>query len=166
MAEDVAHRVELQNKLAGDCEDMCKEVKRYPDCSCPNFVKPDETPGVMTWPELLEHMDNLEDWGSEELKGWSKQASALQMNAGHQQQSCATEDEHQRAQLQAKLAGYCEEMCKEVLAYPACDQCTGFVEPDATPGVMTWEELLEHMDNLDDWGHDELKGWKKQAAGF
>merc|ERR1719378_1528543 len=43
------------------CEDMCKEVGSYPECpGCPNFVPPDPTPGVMTWDELLTHMDNLD----------------------------------------------------------------------------------------------------------
>merc|ERR1719159_154295 len=60
----------------------------------------------------------------------------------------------------------CVEMCKEVGAYPNCAQCSGFVPPDPTPGVMTWEELLEHMDNLVDWGHDQLKSWRKQASAL
>merc|ERR1719163_31731 len=55
-------------------------------------------------------------------------------------------------------------MCKEVGAYPQCAQCPGFVAPDSTPGVMTWEELLEHMDNLVEWGQEMIKGWKKQAS--
>merc|ERR1719486_1119251 len=58
----------------------------------------------------------------------------------------------------------CEDMCKEVGAYPDCAGCAGFIPPDPTPGVMTWEELLEHMDNLVDWGSDELKSWRKQAS--
>merc|ERR1719231_597188 len=53
MQEDVAHRTEVQNKLAGVCVDMCKEVGAFPKCTCPDFVAPDSTPGVMTWPELL-----------------------------------------------------------------------------------------------------------------
>merc|ERR1719393_55181 len=78
-SEDLQHRVALQNKLASVCEDMCKEVGAYPKCSgCPDFVPPDATPGVMTREELLEHMDNLSDWGHEQLKAWAKQASALQ----------------------------------------------------------------------------------------
>merc|ERR1719159_2325821 len=48
---------------------MCKEVG-----ACPNFVPPDPTPGVMTWDELLTHMDNLADWGQDQLKAWGKQA--------------------------------------------------------------------------------------------
>merc|ERR1719353_2333674 len=74
-AEDLKHRAQVQNKLAGDCEDMCKEVGSYPKCAaCPSFVPPDPTPGVMTWDELLTHMDNLADWGQDELKAWGKQA--------------------------------------------------------------------------------------------
>merc|ERR1719265_2976342 len=57
-------------------------------------------------------------------------------------------------------------MCKEVGAYPKCAACPSFVPPDPTPGVMTWEELLTHMDNLADWGKDELKAWGKQAGSF
>merc|ERR1719491_2627964 len=60
-ADDLKHRAQLQNKLAGVCVDMCKEVGAFPKCTCPDFVAPDSTPGVMTWPELLEHMDNLSE---------------------------------------------------------------------------------------------------------
>ena len=56
-----------------------------------------------------------------------------------------------------------EDMCKEVGAYPKCAACPSFVPPDPTPGVMTWDELLTHMDNLADWGQDQLKAWGKQA---
>merc|ERR1719389_564273 len=77
VTEDLQHRVQLQNKLAGVCEDMCKEIGAYPKCTCPGFVPPDSTPGVMTWPELLEHMDNLSDWGHGELKAWTAAAKAL-----------------------------------------------------------------------------------------
>merc|ERR1719163_2512696 len=71
MREDLQHRMQLQNKLAGFCVDMCKEVGSFPKCQCPDFVAPDSTPGVMTWPELLEHMDNLSEWGAGQLKGWT-----------------------------------------------------------------------------------------------
>merc|ERR1719163_2200719 len=121
----------------------------------------------MTWEELLEHMDNLSYWGHDMIKGWKKQASALQKTVafhGQDSKACATEDLQHRAQLQNKLAGVCEDMCKEVGAYPKCSGCPNFVAPDSTPGVMTWDELLEHMDNLVDWGRDQLKGWRKQAS--
>merc|ERR1719352_1339558 len=81
---------------------MCKEVGAYPQCAqCPGFVAPDSTPGVMTWDELLEHMDNLVEWGQESIKGWKKTASMLQkskitsQNVGsvvHQERACAAED--------------------------------------------------------------------------
>ena len=47
----------------------------------------------------------------------------------------------------------CKDMCKEVGAYPKCTQWPAFAPPDATLGVMTWEGLLTHMDNLSNWGH-------------
>merc|ERR1719453_2359960 len=132
-AEDLQHRAQVQNKLAGACEDMCKEVGAYPKCSnCPDFVQPDSTPGVMTWDELLEHMDNLSYWGHDMIKGWKKQASALQKavtfdaknsKIAQDSNACATEDLQHRAQLQNMLAGACEDMCKEVGAYPKCSNC-------------------------------------------
>jgi len=174
MAEDLKHRAQLQNKLAGVCEAMCKEIGAYPKCTCPDFVAPDSTPGVMTWPELLEHMDNLSEWGHGELKAWTKRASELQKSAEvsfgslneqgkDTEEACLAEDLKHRVQVQNKLAGDCENMCKEVGAYPKCT-CPDFVAPDSTPGVMTWPELLEHMDNLSEWGHGELKAWTKRAS--
>merc|ERR1719262_1012854 len=115
----------------------------------------------MTWPELLEHMDNLSEWGHGEIKGWKQQASQLQI--AQNEKSCVAEDIKYRTQVQNKLAGVCVDMCKEVGAFPKCT-CPDFVAPDSTPGVMTWPELLEHMDNLSEWGHSELKGWRQQAS--
>jgi len=164
VAEDSKMRSAFQNKLAGICEDMCKEVGAYPQCAqCPGFVAPDSTPGVMTWDELLEHMDNLVEWGQGEIKGWHSQAAKLIQT---QTESCVVSDLKHRLAVQNKMAGICEDMCKEVGAYPQCAQCPGFVAPDSTPGVMTWDELLEHMDNLVEWGQGEIKGWKGQAAKF
>jgi len=145
---------------------MCKEVGAYPQCAqCPGFVAPDSTPGVMTWDELLEHMDNLVEWGQGEIKGWHSQAAKFLQTHG-KTEACTSEDLQHRVQLQNKLAGICEDMCKEVGAYPQCAQCPGFVAPDSTPGVMTWDELLEHMDNLVDWGQGMIKDWHSQAAKF
>merc|ERR1719433_2620666 len=105
------------------------------------------------------------------IKGWKKTASALQKAAvvsfvshSQGQTACAAEDLKHRAQVQNKLAGICEDMCKEVGAYPKCAQCPEFVAPDATPGVMTWEELLTHMDNLEEWGQAMIKGGEHTAA--
>jgi hypothetical protein len=159
--------VQFQNKLAAICEDMCKEVGAYPKCAqCPDFVAPDSTPGVMTWPELLGHMDNLVAWGQDMLKSWGKQAAVLAQKSTSTELSCVAADLNNRMQVQNKLAAICEDMCKEVGAYPKCAQCPDFVTPDSTPGVMTWPELLGHMDNLVAWGQDTLKSWHKQASAL
>merc|ERR1719157_176255 len=117
--EDMSHRAALQNKLAGVCVDMCKEVGAFPKCTCPDFVAPDSTPGVMTWPELLEHMDNLSEWGHGELKAWSATAGSssfvgLHAQGAQAQKACLAEDLAHRMQVQNKLAGVCVDMCKEV----------------------------------------------------
>merc|ERR1719469_347480 len=176
VASDQSRRMQVQNKLAGICEEMCKEINAYPKCAqCPDFVEPDSTPGVMTWKELLQHMDNLVAWGHDQLKSWRNQAVALQksqhivLSAFREvtnEKSCVSKDLKLRSFLQNKMASICEDMCKEINAYPQCSQCPDFVEPDSTPGVMTWSELLEHMDNLVAWGGDQLKSWRKQAVAL
>merc|ERR1712153_140883 len=90
VTDDLAHRAQVQNKLAGVCVDMCKEVGAFPKCTCPDFVAPDSTPGVMTWPELLEHMDNLSEWGHGELKSWAKTASFVQ--GKQSEKACLSDD--------------------------------------------------------------------------
>merc|ERR1719313_423998 len=126
VSEDLARRHKVQNKIAGVCVDMCKEVGAFPKCTCPDFVAPDATPGVMTWDELLEHMDNLSEWGHGELKNWGQQASQLQITGTQSEKACLDADQKQRAQLQNKLAGVCVDMCKEVGAFPKCT-CPNFV---------------------------------------
>jgi len=166
-AEDLKRRSWLQNKLAGDCETMCKEVGAYPKgCTCADFTY-DKTPGVMTWPELLAHMDNLVEWGGPRglLKAWQSQASSVLQKTGLDAKACAALDLQHRAQVQNKLATACEDMCKEIGAYPKCE-CPGFAPPDSTPGVMTWEELNEHMDNLVAWGLDMIKKAKARAGAL
>merc|ERR1719191_1589532 len=90
VAQDLKNRMKLQNKIAGVCVDMCKEVGALPKCTCPDFVAPDATPGVMTWPELLEHLDNLSEWGHGQIKGWKQQASQLQI--AQSDKNCIAED--------------------------------------------------------------------------
>merc|ERR1719265_1933003 len=169
LAEDLQHRAQLQDKLAGLCEDMCKEVGSYPSCpGCPNFVPPDPTPGVMTWDELLTHMDNLGEWGRGQIKEWWAEKNEAKLGSAEAQppskadaaflavhksalaavrkvatdgQACLSEDLKHRSTFQNKLAGLCEDMCKEVGSYPSCPGCPNFVAPDPTPGVMTWDEL-------------------------
>merc|ERR1719162_2510481 len=131
VAGDLKHRMQVQNKLAGVCVDMCKEVGAFPKCTCPDFVAPDSTPGVMTWPELLEHMDNLSEWGHGQIKAWTQQASSfvgLHAQGTQSEEACLAEDLSHRAQVQNKLAGVCVDMCKEVGAFPKCT-CPDFVAP-------------------------------------
>merc|ERR1719162_1808828 len=118
----------------------------------------------MTWEELLEHMDNLSAWDHDELKAWGTRAQAL-VQTNLEGMSCQKQSLVHRAAVQNRLAGICEDMCKEVGAYPKCT-CPGFAAPDSTPGVFTWDELLEHMDNLSAWGHDEIKAWGTRAQAF
>merc|ERR1719335_828222 len=108
LAADLKNRAQLQNKLAGVCVDMCKEVGAFPKCTCPDFAPPDSTPGVMTWPELLEHMDNLSEWGHGEMKAWKEQASAALV----QQDPCAGCDESLSEAYQ-KCAGAHGNPCAE-----------------------------------------------------
>merc|ERR1740123_2489860 len=154
----------LQNKLAGICIDMCKEVGAYPEhCTCPNYVDTtDKTPGVTTWDELLKHMDNLLNWGHETLKGWRKEIVAFQKSKTVIK---AVQDSRPRAAVQNKLAGVCVEMCKEVGAYPEGCTCPNYTDKtDKTPNVHTWQELLTYMDEVEAKGEEALKTWNKQAA--
>merc|ERR1719277_2635794 len=81
VAEDAAARAMVQNKLAGVCEDMCKDVGSYPKCECPGYVDTtDKTPGLLTWDELLTHMSDLVAWGRETGKA-NKAMSAMQHKA-------------------------------------------------------------------------------------
>merc|ERR1719395_53534 len=109
LSDDLQHRMQLQNKLAGFCEDMCKEVGAYPKCECPDFVAPDSTPGVMTWDELLEYMDKLVGWSGDTIKGWKSTAAEIQTGASSAdaEKSCEAEDRRVRAFLQNKLAKEC-----------------------------------------------------------
>ena len=80
-------------------------------------MAPDATPGVMTWDELLEHMDNLVEWGAGEIKGWKKNA-LVQVKSD--EASCVADDSKHRMLVQQKLKGVCEDMCKEVGVSLSC----------------------------------------------
>merc|ERR1719281_2331580 len=58
----------------------------------------------------------------------------------------------------------CVALCKAVGAYPSCSGCSNFVPPDPTPGVMTWPEMFTRMDDLVDWGRDQLKQMRKMQS--
>merc|ERR1719453_1450891 len=84
----------------------------------------------------------------------------------NENQKCA-EDEKRRVQLLQSLTVLaedvneaCVEMCKQLGAYPKCD-CPKFEPPDATPGVVTWDELYATFDQLKDSGREMLKKYNK-----
>merc|ERR1719160_2257285 len=70
----------------------------------------------------------------------SSVSAVLHVGQKSEEHACETADLKRRAQFQNKLAGLCEEMCKEIGQYPNCAQCAGFVPPDSTPGVKTWRK--------------------------
>jgi len=180
VAEDLAVRAALQNKLADVCVEMCKELGAYPEkCTCPDYVDTtDKTPGVVTWEELLKYMGDVDLWGQDTLKGWRSQISALQRRvaAGVRRHSqtqaqlevsgaCLAQDLQRRAAVQNKLADVCVEMCKEVGAYPEKCSCPDYTDTtDKTPGVVTWPELLTYMDDVEAQGAEALKAWRKTAG--
>merc|ERR1719254_81411 len=75
LSQDLKHRAMVQNKLADVCIDMCKEVGAYPEkCPCPKYVaSTDKTPNTVTWPELLDYMDQVEAQGAAAVKTWHAQ---------------------------------------------------------------------------------------------
>merc|ERR1719482_2107673 len=98
--------------------------------------------------------------------------------------ACAESEQH-RIKVSKHLASLvemvepspmCFEMCKEVGACPTpagenvncnCFACSGFdtaAYAAANDGVMTWPELLDHMDTLALKWRDAIKGWRKTAA--
>jgi septal ring factor EnvC (AmiA/AmiB activator) len=84
------------------------------------------------------------------------------------EQSCAASDTEHRRMIQSKFAflqGFCEDMCKAVGKHPDCSVCEGFVY-DATPGVMTWDELYAQFDKLKLVGRDQIKEWTGDAGKF
>jgi hypothetical protein len=169
LSEDVQHRMQLQNKLAGFCEDMCKEVGSFPKCQCPGFVAPDSTPGVMTWPELLEHMDNLGEWGNGQLKERTPRVCEglrpaayppmrLDMCFGHAYGHADQFLIYAHVTLSLSVyVSYVSYVSKEVGSFPKC-QCPSFAAPDSMPDVLTSSKLLEHMCNLAGRRNDRFDG--------
>jgi len=81
-----------------------------------------------------------------------------------QEAQCTAEsdEKHRLAMLQSLRTLYkqtndaCVEMCKKMGQYPKC-ACADFEPPDATPGVVTWDELYMMFDELKDSGREMLK---------
>merc|ERR1719235_2609487 len=88
----------------------------------------------------------------------------LHIQGKQSNQQCLADDMQQRTRMQNYLAGVCEDICKATGAYPKCSGCSNFVMPDSTPGVMTWPEMFTRMDDLVDWGRDQLKQMRKMQS--
>ena len=168
IAEDMAARAMMQNQLAGICESMCKDVGSYPKCECPGYTDTtDKTPGLLTWDELLTYMSDLVSWGKETHKA-NTAMSALQhkarvIKAVQVSKACMTEDLKERVAVQNKLHDMCVDMCKELGAFPKCS-CPGYTDTtDKTPGVMTWDELLTFMGDVENFSAESIKSWKAGA---
>merc|ERR1719219_2903396 len=148
----MAARAMMQNQLAGICESMCKDVGSYPKCECPGYTDTtDKTPGLLTWDELLKYMSDLVSWGKETHKA-NTAMSALQHKA------------RVSKAVQNKLHDMCVDMCKELGQFPEKCTCPGYTDTtDKTPGVMTWEELLSYMGDVEDFSAKNLKAWKAVA---
>lgn len=135
-ADDLKHRISLQNKLAGVCLEMSKEMKAYPHCAqCPESARTGSS-GVMTWDALLTHMDSVSAWGNDKLDAWKKPTHPAAMQTAvkksflapsleqvKDQKTCLTVDAQIRSQVKALLG-----------SSHARDQ--------------SWEELLTHVDQL------------------
>merc|ERR1719160_1881984 len=98
------------------------------------------------------------------LANLSAASAFLHIQGKQSDQQCLANDQKMRELLQNKLAGACEDICKATGAYPQCSGCSNFVMPDSTPGVMTWDEMFTRMDDLVDWGRDQLKQMRKMQA--
>merc|ERR1719478_1577657 len=99
----------------------------------------------MTRDELYAYFGELKESGREMLKKYqgASKASLLQS----------------LSKARASMNGACEDMCKTVKVYPKCT-CPGFEPPDATPGVMTWDELYAYFGQLKESGREMLKKYQ------
>merc|ERR1719321_2354088 len=86
-----------------------------------------------------------------------------------EQCSAADDQAHRMALFQSVMKlrkqanDACTEMCKTTGSYPNCN-CPNFEPPDATPGVVTWDELYDMFDELKDEGRAMLKKYAKISA--
>mmetsp|Transcript_81983 Transcript_81983/g.219337 ORF Transcript_81983/g.219337 Transcript_81983/m.219337 type:complete len:770 (+) Transcript_81983:83-2392(+) len=106
------------------------------------------------------------DFSLLQVESSSKPATLLSKS---RETSCLASDEEHRRMLASKFAllqGFCEDMCKVVGKHPDCSVCEGFIPPDATPGVQTWDELYAQFDKLKLVGRDMIKEWTGDAGKF
>jgi len=113
-------------------------------------------------------MADLKVWGQETHKA-NVAMSALQhkarvIKAVQVSKACMTEDLKERAAVQNKLHDLCVDMCKELGQFPEKCTCKGYTDTtDKTPGVMTWDEVLTYMDDVEDFSAESIKSWKATA---
>merc|ERR1719163_3934 len=99
----------------------------------------------------------------------TKRTSAFLQKKSEEQCSAADDQAHRLAlfqsfqKLRKQANDACVEMCKATGAYPACN-CPSFEPPDATPGVVTWDELYGMFDELKQEGREMLKKYTKISA--
>merc|ERR1719316_2650803 len=99
----------------------------------------------------------------------TKRAAGFLGKKSEEQCSVADDEPHRVAllqsaqKLQKRVKDACEDMCKATGAYPACN-CPNFEPPDATPGVVTWDELYDIFDSLKDEGREMLKKYTKISS--
>jgi len=99
----------------------------------------------------------------------TKRAAGFLGKKSEEQCSVADDEAHRVAllqsaqKLQKRVKDACEDMCKATGAYPACN-CPNFEPPDATPGVVTWDELYGIFDSLKDEGREMLKKYTKISS--
>merc|ERR1740121_868007 len=97
--------------------------------------------------------------------------------------SCTELDAHRKRAVASLLSlaemvdpsPMCMDMCKNVGACPVpagenvdcnCFACSGFDKDayaSANDGIMTWDELITHMDDLGMKWRDAIKQWHKKA---
>jgi len=143
------------------CENMCKEMGAYPDCQCPGFagqpasgddnracivkycqdptspcpndafvtcVKENtEVSALLQWDNIFEQLQN----GTQSYMQMLKKVKAHKRS---HDLGCHSKDLGVRVLLQEKIAAFgipCENMCKEMGAYPDC-QCPGFAGQPAS----------------------------------
>merc|ERR1719316_40218 len=90
--------------------------------------------------------------------------------AKSEEQCSAKDDEAHRMalfqsvmKLRKQANDACTEMCKTTGSYPNCN-CPNSEPPDATPGVVTWDELYDMFDELKEEGRAMLKKYTKISA--
>merc|ERR1719517_93135 len=135
----------------------------YPEkCTCPDYTDTtDKTPNTLTWDELYDYMDHLKSSGYAHTKKWTKMSAIQQRKVVSVSKACLSQDVKHRAAVQNKLAGVCIDMCKEVGAYPKGCTCPNYTDTtDKTPNVVTWDELLDYMDKVEQKGEAALKSWR------